>query len=63
MTEKFGMYGLPTTVKFCKKCTMNNQRASSTIEFKNKPGDKKRAIAFDDDGICEACRFAEKKLQ
>ncbi len=62
MTEEFGMYGLPTTVKFCKKCTMNNQRPSSTIEFKNKPGDKKRAIAFDDEGICEACRFAEKKL-
>jgi N-acetyl sugar amidotransferase len=61
MTEEFGMYGLPTKVQFCKKCTMNNQRPSSTIEFKNKPGDKKRAIAFDADGVCEACRFAEKK--
>lgn len=61
MTEEFGMYGLPTTVRFCKKCTMNNQRPSSTVEFKNKPGDKKRAIAFDSEGICEACRFAEKK--
>lgn len=61
MTEEFGMYGLPTTVKFCKKCTMNNQRPSSTVEFRNKPGDKKRAIAFDSEGVCEACRFAEKK--
>jgi N-acetyl sugar amidotransferase len=61
MTEEFGMYGMPTKVQFCKKCTMNNQRPSSTVEFKNKPGDKKRAIAFDDDGICEACRFAERK--
>jgi len=61
MTDEFGMYGLPTKVQFCKKCTMNNQRPSSTIEFKNKPGDKKRVIAFDDEGICEACRFAEKK--
>jgi len=61
MTEEFGMYGLPTEVRFCKKCTMNNQRPSSTIEFKNKPGDKKRAIAFDEDGVCEACRYAVKK--
>lgn len=61
MTEEFGMYGMPTKVQFCKKCTMNNQRPSSTIEFKNKPGDKKRAIAFDDDGVCEACKFAERK--
>jgi len=61
MTEEFGMYGLPTNVRFCKKCTMSNQRPSSTIEFKNKPGDKKRAIAFDEEGVCEACRYAEKK--
>ena len=61
MTEEFGMYGLPTEVKFCKKCTMNNQRPSSTIEFRNKPGQKKRTIAFDEDGICEACRYAVRK--
>lgn len=61
MTEEYGMYGLPTDVQFCKKCTMNNQRPSSTIEFKNKPGDKKRPISFGSDGVCEACRYAEKK--
>ena len=61
MSEEFGMYGLPTHVQFCKKCTMNNQRPSSTVEFKNKPGDKKRAIAFDHEGVCEACRYAERK--
>ncbi len=59
--EEFGKYGLPLDVKFCKLCTMNNQRPSSTVEFKNKPGEKKRPISFDHDGICEACRFAEKK--
>jgi N-acetyl sugar amidotransferase len=63
MTEEYGMYGLPTDVKFCKKCTMNNQRPSSTIEFKNKPGQKKRTIAFDENGVCEACRYAEKKKE
>ena len=33
MKKKFGKYGLPLEVKFCKKCTMNNQRPSSTIEY------------------------------
>lgn len=61
MAEKFGMYGLPLEVKFCKKCTMNNQRPSSTIEFKSKPGEKKRPIEFDSEGVCEACRYAGKK--
>jgi N-acetyl sugar amidotransferase len=60
MNEKFGRYGLPLEVKYCKKCTMSNQRPSSSIEFKNK-NDKKRAIAFGEDGICEACKYAELK--
>ncbi len=61
MSELFGKYGLPLEVKFCKKCTMNNQRPSSTVEFKQKEGEKKRTLAFGDDGICEACRYAEMK--
>ena len=61
MKEEFGRYGLPLDVRFCKKCTMTNQRPSSTVEFKNKPDAKKRAISFNDDGICDACKFAEKK--
>src|SRR5690606_12557271 len=63
MEEKFGKYGLPLEVKYCKKCTMSNQRPSSSIEFKNKPGEKKRAISFNSDGVCEACCYAEKKKQ
>jgi N-acetyl sugar amidotransferase len=61
MTEIFGRYGLPLEIKYCKKCTMSNQRPSSSVEFKNKPGDVKRAINFDNEGVCEACRYAEKK--
>jgi N-acetyl sugar amidotransferase len=61
MSELFGKYGLPLEVKFCKKCTMSNQRPSSTVEFQNKPDAIKRAISFGDDGICEACKYAEKK--
>lgn len=61
MSELFGKYGLPLEVKFCKKCTMNNQRPSSTIEFQQKEDEKKRTLAFGEDGICEACRYAEMK--
>ncbi len=63
MSEDFGKYGLPLEIKYCKKCTMNNQRPSSSVEFKNKPGEKKKAIVFDDDGICDPCKFSEMKKQ
>lgn len=53
--------GLPTEVKFCKKCVISNQRPSSTVEFKSTPQTKKSTIFFDDDGICSACRYSEQK--
>ena len=56
-----GMYGLPVEVKFCKRCVISNQRPSSTVEFKNKADVKKETIHFDAEGVCDACRFAEKK--
>ncbi len=59
--QKTGMYGLPLEVKFCKRCVMSNQRPSSSAEFKNKAGDKKRVIDFDEEGICAPCRYMEKK--
>lgn len=61
MSELFGKYGLPLEVKYCKKCTMSNQRPSSTVEFQNKSDALKRAISFGNDGVCEACKYAEKK--
>ena len=39
-------YGLPEEVKFCKRCVMSNQRPR---------------ITFDEEGVCSACRFAERK--
>lgn len=54
-------YGLPAEVKFCKKCLMSNQRPSSVPEFKNSPDHKKQTLHFDDQGICDACRYAEMK--
>ncbi len=61
MEQKFGQYGLPLEIKYCKKCTMNNQRPSSTVEFKNKSGQQKQPIVFDQDGICDPCKFSEMK--
>jgi N-acetyl sugar amidotransferase len=40
------LYNLPREVKFCKKCTISNQRPR---------------ISFDENGVCSACNFAEFK--
>ena len=40
------LYNLPEKVKFCKKCTISNQRPR---------------IGFDEEGVCSACRFNEFK--
>jgi N-acetyl sugar amidotransferase len=55
-------YGLPSEVKFCKKCVVSNQRPSSTIEFKN-DDKRKDVIQFDEDGVCSACRIHESKWE
>lgn len=55
------LYGLPKDVLFCKRCVISNQRPNSAVEFQNVPGSKKTTIAFDTQGVCDACRFAEKK--
>lgn len=54
-------FGLPPKVLFCKKCVISNQRPSSTVEFKHTKDEKKKVIAFDDEGVCAACRFHEVK--
>lgn len=59
--NEFGKYGLPLEVKFCKKCTISNQRPSSTVEFKSKKTTRKETIHFDDEGVCDACNYAEIK--
>ncbi len=54
-------YGLPPEVRFCKRCVISNQRPSSAVEFRHRADSKKVTIAFDDEGICDACRYAERK--
>lgn len=39
-------YNLPTEIKYCKRCTISNQRPR---------------ISFDEEGVCSACRYAEQK--
>lgn len=39
-------YNLPPEVKFCRKCTVSNQRPR---------------ITFDENGVCSACNYAEYK--
>ena len=56
-----GRYGLPEEVVYCKKCTISNQRPNTSIEFKNTASSKKTFINFNEDGICDACRYAEIK--
>ncbi len=54
-------YGLPKDIVFCKKCVISNQRPNSSVEFTQRRDSKKTTINFDGDGVCDACRFAEKK--
>jgi N-acetyl sugar amidotransferase len=54
-------YGLPKEVKFCTKCVMSNQRPTSAVEFKHNANSKKTTMAFDEEGVCDACRMAEHK--
>src|SRR3989338_6173448 len=54
-------YGLPREVKFCKKCVYPNQHPISDNEFEHSVKRKKRTLNFNDDGVCDACRFAEMK--
>ena len=56
-------YGLPLQVLFCKRCTISNQRPSSAIEFEHTAESKKATIAFDEEGVCDACRVAEEKAK
>lgn len=56
-------YGLPPEVIFCRRCVMSNQRPASTPEFKHARDWKHRTLHIDAEGICDACRYAEKKEQ
>lgn len=54
-------YGLPAEVRFCKNCVMSNQRPASTVEFKHTIDSRKKTLALDSEGICDACHVARQK--
>ena len=54
-------YGLPANVQYCRKCVITNQRPNSAVEYDHVPNSKKKTIFFDENGICDACRFTEQK--
>ena len=55
------LYGLPRDVKYCKKCVISNQRPNSAVEYDHTEKSQKKTINFDENGICDACNFAERK--
>lgn len=57
------MYGLPQQIAFCAECVISNQRPNSSVEYKHTKDSKKVAIAFDVNGICDACNNAKRKHQ
>jgi N-acetyl sugar amidotransferase len=54
-------YGLPAEVRYCNRCVISNQRPSSSVEFRHTKDSKKSTIHLDADGVCDACRYAERK--
>ena len=40
------LYGLPSVVKFCKKCTYSNQKPISEKEFEHKVATKKTVLGL-----------------
>ncbi|MCC6653092.1 MAG: N-acetyl sugar amidotransferase [Candidatus Eisenbacteria bacterium] len=62
MTADFeAYYGLPREVRFCTKCVISNQRPNSSVEFRHTRDSRKETIAFDQEGVCDACKVAERK--
>ena len=56
-------YGLPQEVVFCKRCVISNQRPNSVVEFKQQQKSRKPTIQFDENGVCQACRFSDIKAE
>ncbi len=54
-------FGLPENVVFCKRCVMSNQRPSSYPEFKHTPDRLTPTLHIDEEGVCDACRYADRK--
>jgi N-acetyl sugar amidotransferase len=56
-------YGLPQKIEFCAKCCYSNQKPNSEKEYKHTIDTKKPTVSFDEEGVCAACRTAERKTE
>lgn len=54
-------YGLPREIHFCARCTYSSQKPNSEKEYQHSRATKKPTVAFDEEGVCSACRIAEVK--
>ena len=61
MSELEAYFGLPREVRFCTRCVISNQRPNSDVEYAHTAQSKKKTIGFDAEGVCDACRQAERK--
>lgn len=59
--DEIPYFGLPSEVRFCTRCVISNQRPNSALEFSHSASSLKQTIAFDEEGVCDPCRLAEKK--
>ena len=55
------LFGLPSEVVFCRRCVMSNQRPSSYPEFRHTRDRVTPTLLIDEQGVCDACRFADLK--
>ena len=57
------LFGLPPDVVYCRRCVMSNQRPSSYPEFRHTRTRITPTLHIGDDGVCDACKFADQKEQ
>jgi hypothetical protein len=54
-------YGLPEKITYCSHCIISNQRPVSANEFVHTAKTAKTSMKMDNQGKCDACRFAGMK--
>lgn len=60
---KYGKFGLPTKVKFCKGCVLSNQKPNPTVEFFHTKKSKKATTNIDEGNLCDGCKASQLKKQ
>lgn len=61
MNGGYSSKGLPLDVVYCTRCVESNQRFIGSAPHKDKADSRKDTIIFDEEGVCSACRYFERK--